>query len=162
MRKCMVMLLCVFSLANASHMVFVYKKNSLKNYGLASCLRENLPIKNKSFEEMRKFTPIRGDISRYMRIVEWFLKSGGFKKVEEITNIIDSYVLEYISNPENQRAPNKQGYRVHMFECMQMYHSKEYDQVIEKIFNNKRYYDAKKLQEQRERFMQEYCKECKE
>lgn len=47
-----------------------------------------------------------------------------------------------------------------MLECMQMYHSKEYDQVIDKIFNNKKYYDAKKLQKEKERFMREFCKDC--
>ena len=41
-----------------------------------------------------------------------------------------------------------------------MYHSKKYDQVIDKIFNNKKYYDAKKLQKEKERFMREFCKDC--
>ena len=99
-------------------------------------------------------------MSRFMQASRYYLKMSGFKKIEEITQTIDLYVLEYISKPENQRAPNKREYRVHMLECMQMYHSKEYDQVIDKIFNNKKYYDAKKLQKEKERFMREFCKDC--
>lgn len=161
MKKIIVTLLCVSSLVNANYLALSDKKTYLKDYGLSYCLWENLPIRNKSFEELSKVFSIRGDISRFMQASRYYLKMSGFKKIEEITQIIDSYVLEYISKPENQRAPNKQEYRVHMLECMQMYHSKEYDQVIDKIFNNKKYYDAKKLQKEKERFMREFCKDCK-
>lgn len=161
MKKIIVMLLCISSLAKADYLTLPDKKTYLKDYGLSYCLWENLPIKNKSFEELSKVFSIRSDMSEFMRAIRYYLKMTGFKEIEDITQIIDSYVLEHLSKSENQRAPNKREYRVHMLECMQMYHSKKYDQVIDKIFNNKKYYDAKKLQKEKERFMLEFCKDCK-
>ncbi len=100
MKKIIVMLLCISSLAKADYLTLPDKKTYLKDYGLSYCLWENLPIRNKSVEELSKVFSIRGDMSRFMQASRYYLKMSGFKKIEEITQTIDLYVLEYISKPE--------------------------------------------------------------
>ncbi|WP_147290044.1 hypothetical protein [Helicobacter didelphidarum] len=81
---------------------------------------ENLPTRNKSHEEWSKVYFVSSDIIGFRRDIRYYLKMTGFKAIEELTQTIDSYVLEYLSKPENQKAPNKTGYRVRMLECMRM------------------------------------------
>ncbi len=70
-----------------------------------------------------------------------FSVMAGLKNEEQVAKIIQSYVSQFMSSPQ-RKATTKQGFRVLVQDCMQLYDSKEYHDEVERI-------------------VKKYCKDCK-
>lgn len=57
---------------------------------------------------------------------------GGPKTQEQVAKIIESYVSQFMSNPENKVIEKEIG-EIRFVTCMKLYNSQEYEQEIERI-----------------------------
>lgn len=132
----LLVLLCIFCINTNADDRFDVRKN-LKHYGLGFCLQKSYG----SLDETGQMSTLSYHLHVFQQESMKFSVMAGLKNEEQVAKIIQSYVSQFMSSPPRE-ATTKQGFRVLVQDCMQLYDSKEHHDEVERI-------------------VKKYCKECK-
>ena len=140
MKRILFILSCIFCIninANdtSNNVKFGNAVRNLKHYGFGFCLHQSY------VDKKGEWTALVDDLYIFQQGSMKFAWIGGFKIQEQVATDIRSYVSQFMSSPQ-RKATTKQGHRVLVQDCMQLYDSKEYQDEVERI-------------------VKKYCKECK-
>ncbi|WP_286501588.1 hypothetical protein [Helicobacter rodentium] len=147
MKRILFILSCIFCIninANntSNNVKFGNAVRNLKHYGFSFCLEQSyVDKKEKVYPPTRRLDLLSYDLRVSQQGSMKFAWIGGFKIQEQVATDIRSYVSQFMSSPQ-RKATTKQGHRVLVQDCMQLYDSKEYQDEVERI-------------------VKKYCKECK-
>ncbi|STP14457.1 hypothetical protein [Helicobacter fennelliae] len=131
----LLVLLCIFCINTNADDRFDVRKN-LKHYGFGFCLQKSYGYVEKGGE----MSTLSYHLHIFQRGSMKFSVMAGLKNEEQVAKIIQSYVSQFMSSPQRE-ATTKQGFRVLVQDCMQLYDSKEYQAEVERI-------------------VKKYCKDC--
>ncbi|RDU60231.1 hypothetical protein [Helicobacter sp. MIT 14-3879] len=135
MKKILFILLCIFCINTSAYDSFGISVRNLKHYGFGFCLQQSYVDKKD------KSTALSYDLYVFQKGSMKFAAMGEPKNEEQVAKIIQSYVSQFMSNPQG-KVTTKLNLRIFVQDCMQLYESKEYQDEIERI-------------------VKKYCKDCK-